>query len=170
MGGINCKHERTEVIEVNATYTKNLLWKHEIVTERCLDCPATFRRDRCKGRLTNWTYNDQTVTVKECSHDKYDVNEATTSVERESTLGGSVMRLFMGPAMDGIQYHRYLAAEATCKRCGFHFYVRAEYDKAWENQQQVEKRTTNWKPIKHEVAENKTVTHTEFVPVPPKTS
>ena len=73
----------------------------------------------------------------------------------------------MGAGMDGIQYHHYQRADATCKRCGFKFYVRAEFERQWENQQQVTARTTPWIPIqvkieKENVAKQYT---TEYVPV-----
>lgn len=150
MGGATCKHERTEVVKEDDKWTSNLLWETRIITIKCLDCPETFKKEETRGRLTGWRYSVAEVDPRSCNHCNYEVDESTCEKHGESTLGGSFLRLFMGPGMDGIQYHYFLLAHAKCRRCDFKFYVRSEFEKKWQNQERVDVRTTKWTPITRE--------------------
>jgi hypothetical protein len=68
----------------------------------------------------------------------------------------------------GRQYHHFLGAHATCNKCGFKFYVRAEKDKVWENQAIVEKRVTPWKPYMKTVYVERKQSKQEFIPITQK--
>lgn len=150
MGGATCKHERTEVVKEDDKWTSKLLWETRIITVKCLDCPATFKKEETRGRLSGYCYSVKEVDRSQCDHCKYDIDESTCEKQSETTLGGSFLRLFMGPGMDGIQYHHFLLARAKCRRCDFKFYVRSEFEKQWQNQERVDVRTTKWIPITRE--------------------
>ena len=64
---------------------------------------------------------------KVCGHKKYDVDENTIKQFAEKSLSGSVLRLFMGPQLDGIQYDHYLGATANCRKCDQKLKVRTSY-------------------------------------------
>ena len=158
---MSCKHERTQVVQVHDTYMHMLFWEREIRSEKCLDCPQTIRVDVLKGRISKGTYSKASVDQRDCPHEHYDVDGNSIKVQRDQTLVGSALRLFMGPSMDGIQWHHYWAAEATCRRCAFQFYVKAEYKTVWKDQHKVDQLSTEWAPMLRSEGEIK-----KYVPVP----
>jgi len=149
--GASCNHEHTKVNEVSKECTKAFLWKYKIEMHECLDCKKIFRKELTVGRITGWTYSDGDVNQSDCQHKEYQVDEMTVETVRESTFSGGMLRLFMGAAMDGIQYNQYFVANAKCERCEFKFLVRADRDNKWKDGQVVDTRTSDWKPVKQDV-------------------
>jgi hypothetical protein len=137
----------------------------EIATLRCLDCPQVFRVDQLRGKITGLIYDKTTVEQRNCSHERYTVDENTTTKQREHTLGGSFVRLFMGPSADGVQYNWFLVAHATCNRCAFVFFVRANYREVWFDHTKREERSSDWQPIVRRVARGEVIVN-KYVPVP----
>lgn len=74
-----------------------------------------------KSRFGEWIIHDP----RYCRHPYFRVDaknpipmdEAT--IRYETSVGGSLLRLFMGPAVDGVQNTRRRAETATCVQCGY---------------------------------------------------
>ena len=149
MGGASCKHEHLNQETINILHTSNvkLLWTQEIYTIQCDDCKKQLKKERLMGNLTHLNWKDKIIDTTNCKHSRYTVDEKNIEIAREQTFGGTMLRLFMGGGMDGIQYHNYYLAGAQCDRCDHKFYVRAEYSKIWEKGNQINKRTTDWAPV-----------------------
>jgi len=151
MGGASCKHLRTEVLKINNEYTKNKLWTYRVTTEKCLDCPAELKLEKCIGRITGHEYSTEMVDPKNCDHVQFEVDQSTIEERTKTTLGGSLLRLFMGPNLNGIQYSHFLVAKANCKRCDFQFYVQSGMERVWKDQKQIVQSTGNWQPLMQKV-------------------
>jgi len=148
--GATCNHERTEKAGDEKLVHKGIFFSTFATSYKCMDCPQTIQREELRGNIFGWKYSIKNIDPKTCKHTYYTIDEETQEVFKEQTLDGTFLRLFMGPAMDGIQYNEFLFAHAKCNSCGFLFCVRAEFKKVWDNQTQVNKRTTKWKPITKE--------------------
>lgn len=137
--GTSCSHSRFEDIVANYTDTSSLLWNYETGSGTCADCGNKnmhiYRSiGKITGRTSNWKHENQ----YRCKHSMWYVDEHSIITKQETTLGGSVMRLFMGAGMDGIQYHNYFGAKASCVFCGKEFNVRSEIKSHWVNKQLTE--------------------------------
>jgi hypothetical protein len=164
---MSCQHPRTEFIEIHETYVRFIFWEHEIVSERCLDCAEILRSDRLKGRLSDLTYSETTIDQRNCPHKHFEVDTKTITNERESTISGSILRFFSGAGWDGVQYRHFWGAEATCNRCGFLFYARADSDEIMRDQKSVRVISSPWTPVL-DVEKKGDATIKKFVPVPKK--
>jgi hypothetical protein len=99
-----------------------------------------------------------------CKHKKFIVDESSKNEATEETIAGTTLRLFMGGAMDGIQYSKYYTAIATCKKCSVKFYVRASKSKKWENQRQVDYVSSKWNPVMKSVEKVIEIEDKKYIP------
>jgi hypothetical protein len=148
----NCKN--LEVVKEYKDYNASL-YRYKTAYVRCLDCGRERRATKWIGKITGresgaWKF------VENCSHPQYSVDNIEDA--REHTLTGGVLRLFTGPALDGIQYHNFEKGVAECDLCGFHWNVRRDYNEVMENMQTVRKHKP-WEKIL--VKKEKTVTYYE---------
>lgn len=69
------------------------------------------------------------------------MDENSIAILKEPTFVGGILRLFMGPALDGIQYRAYQGAEAYCAKCNKNFKVMRNFT------QVINKPTSEWVPV-----------------------
>ncbi len=149
--GASCSHSRALVNQLDQDKSPGIILTEEYGMSHCPDCGKYQRVSRKVGSVTGleWT-SWKPVDSKTCKHD-FDAPE-TYEIGRETSATGTLLR-FLGPSLDGIQYHSFMIATAHCKRCGIDFKVRAEYRDEYrdEGKRSVQVRTTDWKPIYDEV-------------------
>ena len=146
MGGVECKHNRFDVLSEEPTERFEGLFKFKCGVLEWKDCGGKGRGIKWTGKITGLGYGGwKVVDPKTCDHRSYHVKDQV--VAKEQTLGGSFARLFMGPAMDGIQYHSFLKGTAECYKCMLTWPVRAEFKTVWKNKEKVRELTSDWKKI-----------------------
>lgn len=144
--GADCSHDKFEVVEEFGNYTEKLLWNFCSATIECKDCGKKSPAVQYTGRMTGYTGKWHLQNKKTCKHQKYFINGDYT-IEKEQTLGGSIVRLFTGPSLDGIQYHSFLITNGQCAYCQKEMKFRCEFKHVWKNKQKVIEKTTDWKVI-----------------------
>lgn len=146
--GQTCCSQYSEIKEELYTLGTGI-FKKQICNIICKRCGTEHRAERRIGTFTQIPYSGWSLISKNsCEHEYYEVQENTIEKRQESTLGGTFLRLFMGPNADGIQYHTYAVAYAKCKRCQFQFVVRSEFHT--EKRDYGKTKVTvydGWKPI-----------------------
>jgi len=139
--GATCNHERTTKADETLVH-KGILFTTYAINYQCKDCPKKIKHEELRRNLTGIKYSMKEIEPKTCKHLHYTIDDSTREICKEQTLEGSILPLFMGPAMDGIQYQEYFFAHAKCDLCDFLFCVRAE--KVCENQEKTDVYTIKW--------------------------
>ena len=161
--GTSCSHEKTCEECIICSYNYKMGWKCQVYEVNCVHCPAkNIRKERTIGIFTGTILSDQYIEARLCDHKYYHVDEKSQSKQREQTLLGSELRLFMGHPIDGIQYDKYLVAHAECIRCSYRFYVISEFKTVWEHQVQ---RHREWYPLYRKIKVQNNAIKKVLVPI-----
>jgi hypothetical protein len=148
MGNSGCNHDKA-VYNVVDTIA-GVLSSTEIAIRDCPDCGTKRRCKRRIGGLTGWPSAWEWTTYPgRCKHSFYKVDESTCEVRQKTDFGGSLLRLFAGPAVDGIQHSYFQAAIATCRECEFKFWVESNYKNQLRDggTRKEAVQTSAWKPM-----------------------
>jgi hypothetical protein len=145
--GQGCSHRFIDVKDVIDTDTSGYFYKEQMGRGDCIDCPekniSVIRSvSKIAGTASTWRPFDPSG----CTHPTWDIHSDTIRVAKEQTFLGTFARLFTGPGLDGIQYHRYLIADAQCKRCGKTWDMRSDFTETWVEQKLVNIPTA-WKDV-----------------------
>lgn len=145
--GNACEHRFVAVRDRRTTQDGLFFFGEEMGVADCADCPeknlTVFRSTSLlPGSRSRWRVFD----ARDCTHPTWDLQD-DVRIAYEETVVGSVLRLLTGPALDGIQYHRYVLATAKCKRCGATWDMRNEFNEVWIDQQKVPRPTGVWQDV-----------------------
>ena len=125
--GNGCPHrfaDVTDVRDVDAGWFS----REQMARGDCIDCPSkNISVIRSVSKITGGESAWRPFVASDCTHPTWDLQADTIHEGREETLLGGIARLFTGPALDGIHYHRFLIANAKCRRCGAIWNMRSEY-------------------------------------------
>lgn len=148
--GAQCSHSKLDstILQDLGTANAGLLWKHHYQVRKCLDCHKEVKVDVLIGKLTHHEYKTEMIEAKTCDHENhFEVLDESQIVVKQQTIVGTLARLMMGPAMDGIQYAGHPEAHAKCNRCDFKFWVEATFEKKWKDGVYGYVIDSKWKPI-----------------------
>lgn len=150
--GNSCSHKFSVVKDIRDVSANNWFYTEQMGRANCTECPkkdiVVFRTiSKITKRESEWKFFDP----RDCTHPTWDIQTDACRIGKEQTITGSFIRLFTGPALDGIQYHSYLIAEAKCKRCGYKWEMISDYKEEWASQELKKIPIGKWRDAKENV-------------------
>jgi hypothetical protein len=142
-----CSHNKFDKVDAEVhndapTYNKGSWvnpFKYKSFHTKCSDCDKEVLIEIKYGKLTGFDYTSGKLVGK-CECHKYDfiVDLSTVEKKQRRTFGGTMLRLFMGGGMDGIQYESYYAAVAKCARCKQDLPIKSSIHEKWQNKKLIQ--------------------------------
>jgi hypothetical protein len=109
------------------------------------DCPRKFTAIRYNSRISEGTW--RYYNTSSCEHEHWTADETENRITTRTTLVGSTFRLFMGPAVDGIQGTKYMSGIAYCDVCDYKFRITRDFRNVWRDRVQVQE-YADWEVVR----------------------
>jgi len=132
----DCNHANTKIIKIlvdNAYYS--WFYTMDIAEVSCSDCPHVQICIRYNSRIFgqgNWSV----FNMETCEHRFWKPDTTKSKIMSRYNISGTVLRLVMGPVMDGAQYTNYVSGVGCCDVCQYQFKIEKDYIKKWVNKKQ----------------------------------